>query len=108
MSLEIFRITENGAGWVDFSEATASEKLDLELAILTNAPVQILCHVCHVQIEKGNACPKHTNLNTCKVCLMPHEGIYCDNCFTGERVNVSAPNKFNKWSRVMKLTPVNA
>jgi hypothetical protein len=27
--LEIFRIDENGAGWVDFSEATTSEKLNI-------------------------------------------------------------------------------
>ena len=35
-NLEIFRINENGAGWVDFSEATSDEKLNVELGLITN------------------------------------------------------------------------
>ncbi len=31
--IEIFRLDEQGAGWVDLSDATASEKLDLEIAL---------------------------------------------------------------------------
>jgi len=31
--IEIFRLDEQGAGWVDLSEATAQEKLDLEIAL---------------------------------------------------------------------------
>jgi hypothetical protein len=32
--VEIFRIDENGAGWVDLSEATPDEKLNIELGLL--------------------------------------------------------------------------
>jgi hypothetical protein len=31
--IEFFRIDENGAGWVDLSDATAEEKLDFEIAL---------------------------------------------------------------------------
>ncbi|MEY3909993.1 MAG: hypothetical protein RIT47_684 [Pseudomonadota bacterium] len=53
--LEIFRINENGAGWVDFSEATSDEKLNIELGLITNQ-IQMNCYFCHKQIPKGNAC----------------------------------------------------
>jgi hypothetical protein len=62
MSLEIFRIDENGAGWVSFDEATTSEKLDLELAILTNAKVTLQCIKCHVEIPRGNVCVNHKDV----------------------------------------------
>ena len=32
--VEIFRLDENGAGWVDLSEATPDEMLNLELGLL--------------------------------------------------------------------------
>ena len=41
-NVEIFRLNEQGAGWVDLSEATTAELLDLELAITFNAPMQML------------------------------------------------------------------
>ena len=66
--LEIFRINENGAGWVDFSTATASEKLDVELGIITNQ-VKMLCFKCHVEIPRGNVCVNHKNVKG---------GIYLD------------------------------
>ncbi len=31
--VEIFRMNEQGAGWVDLSEATENEKLDLEIGL---------------------------------------------------------------------------
>jgi hypothetical protein len=31
--IEIFRLDENGAGWVDLSEATADEMLTLEISL---------------------------------------------------------------------------
>ena len=31
--IEIFRLDEQGAGWVDLSEATPSELLDLEIGL---------------------------------------------------------------------------
>jgi len=60
--IEIFRLDEQGAGWVDLSEATAQEKLDLELAIMTNAPMQMQCFKCHTPIPKGNVCVNHKNV----------------------------------------------
>ena len=99
MTIEIFRMNENGAGWVDIESATTAELLDLELAITFNAPIKMLCHICHVEIEHGNACPKHISLNTCKVCEYPHEGLYCTNCFTGERVRLGK----TKFAKVIRL-----
>ena len=32
--IEIFRMDNEGAGWVDLSEATAEEKFNLELGLL--------------------------------------------------------------------------
>ncbi len=32
--IEIFRLDENGAGWVDLSEATPDEMFNLELGLL--------------------------------------------------------------------------
>jgi hypothetical protein len=62
MSIEIFRMNENGAGWVSFDEATSEELLDLELAIVTNAPVQLQCISCHTPIPRGNVCVNHQNV----------------------------------------------
>jgi hypothetical protein len=87
-TLEIFRINENGAGWVALENATTSEKLDLELAILTNAEIKVTS-------------TKPVEVRTCKVCEFAHEGLYCSNCFTGERVRVGK----TKFSKVIKLTP---
>lgn len=61
-TLEVFRIDEQGAGWVSLDEATTSEKLDLELAIVTNAPMQMLCFKCHKPIARGNVCVNHKDV----------------------------------------------
>ena len=68
-NLEIFEMNENGAGWVSLENASQSTKLDLELAIITNAPVQMLCFKCHTPIPKGNVCFNHKNVRG---------GIYLD------------------------------
>jgi hypothetical protein len=68
-TLEIFEMNENGAGWVSLENASQSTKLDLELAIITNAPVQMLCFKCHTPIPKGNVCFNHKNVRG---------GIYLD------------------------------
>ena len=62
MSIEIFRLNENGAGWVDIEDATTAELLDLELAIVTKAEVKMLCFKCHVEIPRGNVCVNHKNV----------------------------------------------
>ena len=68
-SLEIFRLDEQGAGWVSLEDATTAELLDLELAITFNAPVQMQCFKCHTPIPKGNVCVNHKNVKG---------GIYLD------------------------------
>ena len=60
--IEIFEMNENGAGWVSLENASASSKLDLELAILTKAEMKMLCFVCHKEIAKGNVCVNHKNM----------------------------------------------
>ena len=62
MTIEMFRLNESGASWVPLSEATTSELLDLELAIVTNAPVQLQCISCHTPIPRGNVCVAHKNV----------------------------------------------
>jgi hypothetical protein len=61
MSIEIFRINENGAVWVDFSEATKDEQMNIELGLMTKQ-FQMLCFVCHVGIERGNVCVNHKDM----------------------------------------------
>ena len=67
--LEIFEMNSEGAGWVSLENASADTKLDLELAILTDAPMQMLCFKCHTPIPRGNVCVNHKNVKG---------GIYLD------------------------------
>lgn len=60
MSIEIFRITENGAGWHPFEEATPDEQMNIELGLMTKQ-FTMLCFVCHIGIERGNVCVNHKN-----------------------------------------------
>lgn len=60
-NLEIFRIDENGAGWVDFESATKDEKMNIELGLMTNQ-FQMLCIKCHIPIPRGNVCVNHKNM----------------------------------------------
>lgn len=60
-SIEIFEITENGAGWTSLENASVSTKVDLEWALMNNAKVQMLCFVCHTEIPRGNVCVSHKN-----------------------------------------------
>ena len=89
MSLEI-KINDS---FVPFEFAPMSAKLDVEWALLNNAEIKVTS-------------TKPVEVRTCKVCEYAHEGLYCTNCFTGERVNCSATGKYNKWSKVMKVTPI--
>jgi hypothetical protein len=78
--------------FVPLAYAPQSVKIDLEWALM-NKPEIVVTRTTPVEVR------------TCKVCEYAHEGLYCGNCFTGERVNVSTqPNRY-KFSRVMKLTP---
>lgn len=61
MTIEIFRLNEQGAGWVSIDEANHSEILDIELGILTNQ-VKMHCFKCHVEIPRGNVCVNHKDV----------------------------------------------
>lgn len=61
MTIEIFRLDNQGAGWVSIDEATHSEILDIELGILTNQ-VKMHCFKCHVEIPRGNVCVNHKDV----------------------------------------------
>ena len=107
--LEIFQLNENGAGWVSLENATPSELLDLELAIITNAEIKLFCVECHIEIPAGigNKCAKHTTFRTCNICEMPHGGLYCNNCLNGTRVNISKKENGYRFVSVLRLTPVS-
>lgn len=62
MSIEIFEINENGAGWVSLENASQSSKIDLEWAVMNKAEVKMLCFKCHVEIPRGNVCVNHKNV----------------------------------------------
>jgi hypothetical protein len=50
---------------------------------------------------------KEIPVNFCNICNQPHAGLYCTNCLTGKRVNISKrPNGF-RFVNVIKLTPIN-
>ena len=61
MSIEILRITTDGVGWSDISDATPSELMDIELGIMTNQ-VSMLCFKCHTPIPRGNVCVNHKDV----------------------------------------------
>ena len=87
MSLEI-KINDS---FVPFEFAPNSVKIDLEWALMNNAEMVVV-----------STTP--VKVNTCKVCEYAHEGLYCTNCFTGERVRLEPSFKF---ARVMKVTPIS-
>ena len=72
MSIEMFRINSDGAGWVDFSELTSSELLDIELAIVTKAEVKVNCYFCHKNIPSGTG-------NCCANCKNKKGAVYLGN-----------------------------
>lgn len=90
-TLEIFRMNENGAGWVALENATTSEKLDLEWALSDSKNVDI-------KVRRLDT-PK---VRTCLICELAHEGLYCLNCYTGERVRIG----YARFSNVIKLHEV--
>jgi hypothetical protein len=104
MSLEI-KINDS---FVPFEFAPKSAKIDLEWALVNNAEMQMNCYKCHKPIPNGigSYCLdcKNVNLRSCPICEFGHEGLYCENCFTGEIVNYKVNNRWKR-SRVIKLTP---
>jgi len=90
-NLEIFEINENGAGWVSLENASASTKLDLEWALADYKNVEI-------KVRRLD----NPKIITCKICELAHEGLYCTNCFTGERVRLGK-TKFAKEIRLHEI-----
>lgn len=60
--IEIFDMNEKGAGWVSLDEVSTSTRIDLEWAVMNNAPVQMLCFVCSTAIPRGNVCANHKSV----------------------------------------------
>jgi hypothetical protein len=85
MTLEI-KINDS---FVPFEFAPKSAQIDLEWALINNA---------EMVVTRTTPIP----VRTCKVCEYAHEGLYCTNCFTGERVRVGA----RKFAKVIKLHDV--
>lgn len=60
--VEVFQMDNEGAGWVSLDELSIGDKIELELALATNAPTQLLCVVCLVPIASGQGhcyCDRH-------------------------------------------------
>lgn len=89
MSLEI-KVNDS---FVPFEFAPNSVKIDLEWALM-NANIADI---------KVTSTKKESVKGVCNICLLPHTGLYCTNCLTGERVRLSD----KKFVSVMKLTPIN-
>ena len=82
--LEIFTMNATGAGWVPLS---LSDKVSLEVDLMTGAKVTLSCLVCSVPVPEGRGhsyCDKHTPNNpSCGSCGCVQMGLYCSHCFTG-------------------------
>jgi len=89
--LEIFEMNENGAGWVSLENASDSTKLDLEWALADYKNVDI-------KVRRLD----NPKVRTCQICELAHEGLYCFNCFTGERVRLGK----TKFASVIRLHEV--
>jgi hypothetical protein len=80
-----------------------SAKIELEWALINNAEMTLNCYKCHTPITNGigSYCLdcKKVNLKTCQICELAHEGLYCTNCFTGERIRVGK----TKFAKVIRL-----
>jgi hypothetical protein len=59
--VKITKIDADGVSTKDLSELNDSERLDLELDVYFNAPIQMLCTACGIEIPKGTGfqCDKH-------------------------------------------------
>ena len=59
--IEMFEMTPEGVQWVPLSEVSESDRMDLELALMTDEP-KLLCYKCFKPIPNGtgNACDAHT------------------------------------------------
>lgn len=58
--VKVFQMDANGAGYVDIRDLSTSDRIDIEMAILTGNS-GVLCHVCKIEIPRGtgNSCTAH-------------------------------------------------
>lgn len=56
--VEIFEMSELGAGWTDVQNLAVGDKVELEMA-LAFGEIQNACHICLTPIGRGNACETH-------------------------------------------------
>mgnify|MGYP003340339122 CR=1 FL=1 len=56
----ITRLTPDGVATVPLSEATDSERMNLDLS-MTLGRVEMLCVWCSAPLPRGNACERHRN-----------------------------------------------
>jgi hypothetical protein len=94
MSLEIKRINDLEFQPIEFADKDLV--LELELGLMTTP-------ISEIKVTTTKA----IELRVCKVCEYSHEGLYCTNCFTGERVRVGR-TKFAKVIRLHEIRKVGA
>lgn len=87
--MEVFTMSENGAGWVPLSELSLADRVELDLAVVATPRVQLLCVVCGVPVASGmghSYCVRHKPAakycDTCG-CELMVDALYCLHCFTG-------------------------
>ena len=84
--LEIKRINDLEFQPIEFADKDLL--MELELGLMTTP-------ISEIKVKRLDT----PTVRTCKVCEYAHEGLYCQNCFTGERVRVGR----TKFAKVMKL-----
>ena len=92
-NLEIKRINDLEFQPVEFADKDLI--MQLELGLMTTPISEIVV-----------TSTKPVEVHICKVCEYAHEGLYCTNCFTGERVRVGA-RKFAKVIRLHEIRKEN-
>lgn len=85
--IEIISMNEDGVTVKNLSELTESERLDLELDIVTGNVGGLLCVTCYKPIPSGmghSYCEAHKpNFKSCEECNKEMTGLYCFHCYTG-------------------------
>jgi hypothetical protein len=92
-NLEIKRINDLEFQPIEFADKDLV--MDLELGLMTTPISKIV-------VKRLD----NPTVRTCKICEFAHEGLYCTNCFTGERVRVGA-RKFAKVIRLHEIRKEN-
>jgi hypothetical protein len=60
--VEVFQMDNEGAGWVSLDALSIGDKVEIELSLMSNPVVQLLCPVCLVPVASGQGtslCESH-------------------------------------------------